>query len=387
MSAPTVSVVMSVYNGASYLREAIIGVLEQRFTDFEFLVADDGSTDGSWEILREYAARDKRLNVFRNEKNIGVAASVNNLLNKACGAYITRHDADDISLPGKLSAQVEYLNNHPEIGLLATYVEIIDEVGNPVDNFRFFTTETSNVALQPLLLKDCYLCQGSVMFRKQVLEQAGQYDSTLVPSEDYDLWLRYAEVTQIACLDTVLYRYRIHSAGQSKAKFHQQIYTKAIALDRALLRRFDDLSRQRQRTAEFYLKAALAKYDVAQLKIAQWCLRRAILFSPSILQTDNLLFNLLVDYISRRSYADALGLVDTVMRDLPPSAYTRRVIAKVRAMINMREVFASTSAINTREHLWAGIQNDPSWLFNRGVIARFVKLALPGGNSHPSGRS
>jgi hypothetical protein len=211
-----------------------------------------------------------------------------------------------------------------------------------------------------------------------VMEQAGQYDSALVPSEDYDLWLRYAEVTKIACLDTVLYRYRVHSAGQSKAKFHQQIYTKAIALDRALLRRFDDAHVDRGRAAEFYMKAAVAKYDVAQLPVAKWCLRRALLFSPSIAQADNLLFNLLLDYISRRSYPDALWLVDTVFQDLPSTAYTRRIHTKLRATINMREVFATVPPANPRPYLRAGIQNDPSWLLNRGVIVRLIKSSLPG---------
>jgi hypothetical protein len=261
-------------------------------------------------------------------------------------------------------------------------VSIINEDGQPIDNFRFFTSETGNAALQPLLLKDCYLCQGSVMFRRQVMEQSGQYDAALVPSEDYDLWLRYAEVTQIACLDTILYRYRVHSAGQSKAKFHQQIYTKAVALDRALLRRFGDAHVDRGRAAEFYLKAAIAKYDVAQLPVAQWCLRRALLFSPSIAQTDDLLFNLLLDYISRRPYSDALWLVDTVFQELPSTAYIRRISAKLRATINMREVFAPVGPANTRPYLRAGIQNDPSWLLNRGVVARLIKSSLPGNTTH-----
>jgi glycosyltransferase involved in cell wall biosynthesis len=107
---PKVSVLMSVYNGESHLGEAVEGILKQTFTDFEFIIVDDGSTDSTWSILSEYATRDKRIVLLQNKNNIGLAQSLNKGLAMARGEYIARQDADDISLSVRFANQVEYLD-------------------------------------------------------------------------------------------------------------------------------------------------------------------------------------------------------------------------------------------------------------------------------------
>ena len=104
---------MSVFNGASYLGEAIDSILDQSFKDFEFIVIDDGSQDNTWEVLSDYAGKDSRLVLHRNKNNLGLTKSLNKGLNLARGEYIARMDADDISLSGRLEAQVNFLDTHP----------------------------------------------------------------------------------------------------------------------------------------------------------------------------------------------------------------------------------------------------------------------------------
>lgn len=378
MTFPIVSVVLSVYNGDRYIRPAIEGVLGQSFADFEFLIADDSSTDSTWDILNQYAIQDGRIQLRRNDKNLGVANSINNLFREARGQYVIRHDADDISLPNRFAAQVAYLNQMPDVGLLATYVDIINEDGQPVTDFQFFTTETDNDALQRLLLRDCYLCQGSVMFRRSLLTKAGLYDDYLVPTEDYDLWLRYAECTRLASLNQVHYLYRVHSAGQSRAKFPQQIYAKAIALDRALQRRFTSVPKpDANHIARFYLHAAVAKYDCAETKAGQFSLRRAAQLSTMASQHSPRLFELLVDYTSHRSLAEALALVEQVWT--VSVFHADRLKAKLLSQLYMREVFDMAQGKARRanlSYLLKGISYNPVWLLNRGVLAILMKWVL-----------
>ncbi|HKQ33129.1 MAG TPA: glycosyltransferase family A protein, partial [Thermodesulfobacteriota bacterium] len=120
---PKVTVLMTVYNGEKFLNEAIDGILNQTFRDFEFLIINDGSTDGSREIIKSY--KDPRINLVDNESNIGLTASLNRGLSLAGGEYIARQDADDISLPERLEKQISILERNPDIALLGSwYLEI-----------------------------------------------------------------------------------------------------------------------------------------------------------------------------------------------------------------------------------------------------------------------
>jgi len=127
MKNPEVTVLMSVYNGEKYLREAIDSILNQTFTDFEFLIVNDGSTDRTAEILRSYD--DPRIIIINNEKNIGLTKSLNIGLRMAKGEYIARMDADDVSMPERLQKQIELLNQKKNTGLVGTYYTIINEKG------------------------------------------------------------------------------------------------------------------------------------------------------------------------------------------------------------------------------------------------------------------
>lgn len=127
-TAPALSVFMSVYNGARYLDEAIASILGQDFADFEFLIVNDGSTDGSAALLQKWAATDRRI-ILIDRENRGLVFSLNEMIALAKAPLLARMDCDDISLPNRFSMQIEYLNAHPEIGILGTNTRDITEDG------------------------------------------------------------------------------------------------------------------------------------------------------------------------------------------------------------------------------------------------------------------
>ena len=199
---PLVSVLMPVYNGADHLRQTLTTILEQTHAHFELLITDDGSQDATWNILGEFAAADRRVQLFRNEANLGVPLTMNRLFGLARGLYLTRHDADDLSKPERFAKQVAFLQGHPAIGVLGTQTQFIDADGQPLD-VQYFPAKFTNDEIQAELLRENCLCQGSVMFRRALLDQVGLYETGNIGSEDYDLWLRLAEVTRFAVLEEV----------------------------------------------------------------------------------------------------------------------------------------------------------------------------------------
>lgn len=204
MTNPKISVIMSVYNGEKYLREAIESILNQTFTDFEFIIVNDGSTDGSLEIIQSYD--DKRIKIINNEKNIGLTKSLNKALKVARGEYIARQDADDVSLPNRFEKQIKYLEKHPEVALLGTSVYLIDEKGKIIGKRMALAKPTFKE-----LCKGNRFSHGSVMFEKAVITELGGYNELLRYVQDYELWLRIAKSYEIRNLTQVLYKWRFHS--------------------------------------------------------------------------------------------------------------------------------------------------------------------------------
>ncbi len=218
MEKPRVSVVMSVYNGERYLREAVESILGQTFTDFEFIIIDDGSTDSSWHILNSFD--DPRLRFVRNEANIGLTHSLNKGLALARGEYIARMDADDISLPERLAKQVQFLDAHPFVGVLGTAVRTIDSLGKP--GREHATLVEPNIIRWTLCLRNC-LAHSSVVMRRDLVRRVGAYDTSAVYAQDYDLWTRLAQVTCLANLPEPLIYLRIHDTSVSQIRHAEQV--------------------------------------------------------------------------------------------------------------------------------------------------------------------
>ncbi|MDW8071801.1 MAG: glycosyltransferase [Anaerolineae bacterium] len=230
---PKVSVLMAVYNGARYLREAVESILNQTFSDFEFIIVDDGSTDETPAILDGY--HDSRIVRLRNAHNLGMARSLNRGLEVARGVYIARQDADDRSYPMRLERQVAFLDVHPEVGLLGTAYDVMDAQGCVVGRI---SPPIENATLQRMLVRHNCFGHGSVMMRRDRIEQAGHYEESFLAVGDYDLWLRLAEWTNLANLADPLYGWRRHEASitaRYPGKRHEQL--RIVSLQRMLARR------------------------------------------------------------------------------------------------------------------------------------------------------
>jgi hypothetical protein len=201
---PAVTVLMSIYNAETYLREAIDSILNQTFTDFEFLIYSDGSTDGSAEIVRSYT--DPRLIFIENKTNRSVSPNMNEGIERARGRYIVRMDGDDLADPERIAKQVAYLDAHPEIGLCGSAVRYFG-----ASDALIQLPEDNNTIQHTMWLRNCFY-QPSVAIRTSVLRESGlRYDANYEFAEDYKLWSDLCAVTQGHNLPEPLLNYRIHS--------------------------------------------------------------------------------------------------------------------------------------------------------------------------------
>lgn len=210
---PEISVVMTVFNGASHLEEAIRSVLAQTFTDFELIIIDDASTDESLSIVQGFA--DERIRIVQNEENLGLTKSLNKGISLAQGKYIARMDSDDLSLPMRFEKQVAFLNAHLDVGVCSSWVELIGEQAGIV-----WTYPEKHASIQADMLFESQLIHPAVMMRRDVLGEAS-YDERFSRAQDYELWVRLARRTHLANLQEVLLKYRLHS-GQIGAQHEDQ---------------------------------------------------------------------------------------------------------------------------------------------------------------------
>jgi glycosyltransferase involved in cell wall biosynthesis len=218
MAAPIASVVMSVFNGERFLREAVESILQQSLRDFEFIIVDDGSTDQSVAILDSYQTDDPRVKVYRREHS-GLIESLNQGCSLAQSKYIARMDADDIASNDRLRAQIAFLDVHPEIGVVGGAVEWIDASGNSLGTHRY---PAEDQQIKAALLEGSALWHPTVVIRREAFVLAGGYRSVAVDAEDYDLWVRIADHFQLANLEAVVLKYRIHPSQVSIRKTEQQ---------------------------------------------------------------------------------------------------------------------------------------------------------------------
>jgi len=213
MNHPSVTVLMPVYNSERYVAKAVKSILEQTFRDFEFLVINDGSTDRSIDIIREFD--DSRIRVIDTE-NRGVAAALRLGVEKATGDYIARMDADDESLHNRLEVEKRCLDVHPEIAVVHGSVEYIDSEGVPI--FLERDEGYSNIITKWLLNWKNVPIHSTAMMRAEVLKTHSlNYRVEMNRAEDFDLWNRVAPVGDFMYLSDVLIRYRVHSENVSNS--------------------------------------------------------------------------------------------------------------------------------------------------------------------------
>src|SRR5258708_9880964 len=230
---PRLSVIMSVYNEASFLADSIESILDQRYTDFEFIIVDDGSTDSSVEIVSHYEKSNSRICVIRQE-NTGLTVALNIALQKASGEYIARMDADDISLPERFATQVAFMDANPEIAIVGSWVELIED--NFLNNkIRTFPADDASIRCHMLFYNP--LMHPTIMVRKAIFEQSDlRYDPSFRRAQDYDLWERASAHTCFANITRPLLNYRIHERQISKQNQNEQNTFAVIVRTRMLAR-------------------------------------------------------------------------------------------------------------------------------------------------------
>lgn len=224
---------MAVYNGAEYLRECIDSVLAQTFSDFEFVIVDDGSTDNSREILNSYA--DPRLRIIANDGNLGLTKSLNVGLAAARGDYIARIDAGDLCMPERLALQVVFLDAHPDFVAVGSGHLIIDAKGRKTGASM---KPLSDQELKFVILYFTPFCHPAAMFRRQLGGNPVLYDESLSIAQDYGLWSKLFDQGAIGNLPHCLVCIRDDPEGITSRRRLQQIAAHDIISRRLIQERF-----------------------------------------------------------------------------------------------------------------------------------------------------
>jgi len=220
MNNPKISVLMPVYNAEKFLKEAIDSILNQTFKDFEFLIINDASTDNSKKIILSY--KDPRIRYFENDKNLGVAKTLNKGLRLAKGKYIARMDADDISLSERFKKQVEFMEKSPLIAVCGAWLRLI---GNENQNNEIWKSPSDFESIKSLALFYSSIYHPTVLIRKETLKKYNLfYDPSFAHAEDYELWVRIMEKAKVANLKEILLLHRIHS--KEVGNIHKQMMVK-----------------------------------------------------------------------------------------------------------------------------------------------------------------
>lgn len=208
---PLVSVIMPVYNGAKYLREAIDSILSQTLNDFELIIINDGSTDESETIIQSYS--DPRIVYLKNEINSKICVTLNKGLNAARGKYIARMDCDDIAVPERLAVQSKYLEKHNDIGIVGSDIIVF---GKGITEYRFNYPSDKDECKAGLLFFTCF-AHPAVMMKSEIIRKFQiQYNEEYLGLEDYELWWRLSGYCEVANIRQPLLRYRKHYAQETQ---------------------------------------------------------------------------------------------------------------------------------------------------------------------------
>lgn len=216
---PRVSIVLPVWNGDGYIRQAVESIGRQTLSDFELLVVDDGSVDSTPAILSELAAVDPRIRVI-SRPHLGLVNALNVGFGNCRSEFVARMDADDIALPIRLETQVRALENDPRLGVVGSAITLVSKELRPQHTIHYPLTDREIRAALP---SGSPFAHPAVIVRKSAFERAGGYRSAFIHAEDYDLWLRMADVATLANVPEVLLYYRIHADQVSMTQAKQQV--------------------------------------------------------------------------------------------------------------------------------------------------------------------
>ena len=371
MSSPSVTVLMAVYNNGPFLQEAIASVLAQTLPDLELLVVDDGSTDGGWETITAAAASDRRVVARRRPVNGGASRALNEAITLARGRFITRQDADDVSLPTRLLEQVAFLEASPDVAGVGTQAALIDEAGTRLTETSFPLDGDEIARVLPESM--CFV-GPTVMARRSTWQAAGLwFDDELSGSEDYDLCLRLSEHGRLANIPSPLYLYRQHAGSVSHRRRHQQLARKAQALENAIRRRHrgEPPAAGLVAVARDYLRAGVVARLAGDRDAARAWLERAVSRHPGIHADEPLVEAVVRRYLGMVAEDERQRTLDDLFANvLPPTRGMRRVGRRLRGEMGRSPAPGAAGA------LWTAVRRNPGQLLDRQAMTRLVRRAL-----------
>lgn len=225
MTKPLVSVIMPVYNCENYLRLALDSITNQTYKNLEIIVVDDCSSDNSWEIIKEYEARDDRIKAYKNKENSKIVATMNFAISKSTGKYLARMDGDDEKVSDSIESQVAFMEKNEDVVVVGGTVEICDEEMNTLNNRSYLTTDRE---IRSKIFRFSPFAHAAIMMRAQLVPNEPY---KLNWAEDYDLYFRLGALGKFANLEKTIYRVRTHKQSVSRTKArHQENLTLYIRL-------------------------------------------------------------------------------------------------------------------------------------------------------------
>ena len=267
---PKISVLMPVYNCRPFIEESVNSILNQTFKDFEFIIIDDCSTDGTYEYLQTLT--DPRISIFRNKKNSGIAVSLNLGLEMAKGIYIARMDGDDISFPDRFAKQVTFMDEHPEIILCGGGYQSIGS------SKFIFVPKSSHEDIILYLMSYSPIAHPTVFFRTKTLTNNNiQYQPEFVPAEDYKMWTVLSKYGKLANITDIVLYYRVHKNQISSINTNiQSEIAKFVAFEYIM-----NFSKRNEHTDSFCRKKInsiedLKKYEDVEAIIKQTLIEKGI---------------------------------------------------------------------------------------------------------------
>lgn len=216
---PLVSVLMPAYNAERCIAAAIESILKQTFSDFEFIIIDDGSTDRTLSIIQGYSQKDSRVIVLKNEKNLGICSALNRGLENARGIYLARMDADDWSYPERLKLQLDFLQDHPEVVIVGGTIEVCDQ-DLRVLNRRSYPLTDEEIRKKILQLNP--FAHPATFYRLETAKKVGGYNPHLALVEDYDFYFRAGKLGEFRNLSQILLKLRTYQASISSQYISSQ---------------------------------------------------------------------------------------------------------------------------------------------------------------------
>lgn len=265
MKKPRISVLLSCYNGSRWLSQAIESILNQTLGNFEFIIVDDGSTDNSLKIIKEYAQQDSRIVVLA-KKNTGLADSLNKGLEIARGDWIARLDVDDISEPSRLQKQLIIAESKKNIVFVGSGLFAIDESGSILQTYHYPISH--RLLVRNLCTSRKFPAHSSAFFRTDVVRAIGGYRSRIERSQDWDLWLRLSKYGELVCAAEPLVMLRQHSQQitHDESGKKSRIYNKIALISYYLYRNgFIDPVQENDKVFECFRNFVIHRLDEVQL--------------------------------------------------------------------------------------------------------------------------